>query len=195
MSSSFRRPGTGGAACAGRGGAVAAGPSSSYVLRRCRSPKHPAGPASRRPECDRAVHPDDQSGRGRAHARRPPTPPDIRITYPAVPASRYRVSCCSEDDSPIKSIDAATAIGTSGPWCYVTSSLAGQLSRLDGEIAAFPLMAGSALRGAVRATTMASADSHPSIPTPHDVSSTRQNDGPPRVMRVTFMLMPVGFTS
>ena len=99
------------------------------------------------------------------------------------------------DDSPIKSIDAATAIGTSGPWCYVTSSLAGQLSRLDGEIAAFPLMAGSALRGAVRATTMASADSHPSIPTPHDVSSTRQNDGPPRVMRVTFMLMPVGFTS
>ena len=42
---------------------------------------------------------------------------------------------------------------------------------------------------------MASADSHHPIPTPRDVSSTRQAGGPPRVMRVTFMLMPVGFTS
>ena len=41
---------------------------------------------------------------------------------------------------------------------------------------------------------MASADSQRPIPTPLDVSSTWQAGGPPRVMRVTFMLMPVGST-
>lgn len=41
---------------------------------------------------------------------------------------------------------------------------------------------------------MASADSQRPIPTPLDVSSTWQAAGPPRVMRVTFMLMPVGST-
>ena len=42
---------------------------------------------------------------------------------------------------------------------------------------------------------MASADSHHPIPTPLDVSSTRQVDGPPKVIRAAFMLMPVGSTS
>ena len=92
-------------------------------------------------------------------------------------------------------IDAATALGTSGPYCFVASSLSGQLSRLNGEIATFPLSADSALHDLVRAAIMASADSRQSIPTPRDVSSTWQIGGPPRVMRVTFMLMPVGSTS
>ena len=45
------------------------------------------------------------------------------------------------------------------------------------------------------AHTMASSDSRQPIPTPLDVSSTRQTVGPPRVIRATFMLMSVGFTS
>ncbi|MGF6793235.1 hypothetical protein OKW27_007572 [Paraburkholderia sp. 35.1] len=42
---------------------------------------------------------------------------------------------------------------------------------------------------------MASADSRQPIPAPCDASSTRQTDGAPRVMRATFLLMPVGSTS
>jgi len=41
---------------------------------------------------------------------------------------------------------------------------------------------------------MASTDSQRPIPTPLDVISTWQAGGPPREMRVTFMLMPVGYT-
>ena len=42
---------------------------------------------------------------------------------------------------------------------------------------------------------MASADSLHPIPASLDVGSTRQAGGPPRVIRATFLLMPVGFTS
>jgi hypothetical protein len=42
---------------------------------------------------------------------------------------------------------------------------------------------------------MASADSRQPILTPYGASSTRQTDGSPKVMRATFLLMPVGFTS
>ena len=42
---------------------------------------------------------------------------------------------------------------------------------------------------------MASADFLQPIPAPLDAGSTRQAGGPPRVMRTTFMLMPVGSTS
>src|ERR1700675_2754927 len=45
----------------------------------------------------------------------------------------------------------------------------------------------------LQATTTASADFCQPIPTPHDVGSTRQIGRSPRVKRVTFMLMPVGF--
>ena len=109
--------------------------------------------------------------------------------------SRFRVELTSRGLFARWSIDAATALGTSGPCCFVASSLSGQLSRPHGEIATFPLSTDSALHDLVSAATMASADSHHPIPTPRDVSSTRQAGGPPRVMRVTFMLMPVGFTS
>ena len=109
--------------------------------------------------------------------------------------SRFRVELTSRGLFARWSIDAATALGTSGPCCFVASSLSGQLSRPYGEIATFPLSTDSALHDLVSAATMASADSHHPIPTPRDVSSTRQAGGPPRVMRVTFMLMPVGFTS
>ena len=42
---------------------------------------------------------------------------------------------------------------------------------------------------------MASADSLQPIPASLDAGSTRQAGGPPRVIRATFMLMPVGSTS
>jgi hypothetical protein len=142
-----------------------------------------------------AAAPRAQSGRRRGHPRRPPTPPDIRITYPAVTASRIRVELASRKLFARWSMDVATALRASGPFCSVANSLAGHLSRFNGEIAPFPLVAVSALHCLVRATTTASADSHRPIPTPLDASSTRQADGPPRVMRVTFMLMSVGFTS
>ena len=45
------------------------------------------------------------------------------------------------------------------------------------------------------AAAMASADSHHPISTPLDVRSTRQDNGPPKVMRATTMLMPVGSTA
>ena len=44
-----------------------------------------------------------------------------------------------------------------------------------------------------QATTMASADFCQPMPTPCDVSSTRQADRSPRVRRATVTLMPVGF--
>jgi hypothetical protein len=62
-------------------------------------------------------------------------------------------------------------------------------------MAPFPLLAGSALRDLVRAALMASADSLQPIPASLDVGSTRQTGGHPRVIRATFLLMPVGFTS
>jgi hypothetical protein len=46
-----------------------------------------------------------------------------------------------------------------------------------------------------QAATTASADFCHPIPTPCDVSSTRQGGRSPRVMRATFTLMPVGSTS
>lgn len=109
--------------------------------------------------------------------------------------TRFRVELTSRGLFARWPMDAATAFGTSGLYCFVASSLSGQLSRLNGEIATFPLSADSALHGLVKVATMASADSRQPIPTPRDVSSTWQADGPPRVMRVTFMLMPVGSTS
>ncbi len=56
-------------------------------------------------------------------------------------------------------------------------------------------MTGLALHRSVSSTNMAAADFCQPIPTPLDVSSTRQVDRSPRVRRVTFTLMPAAFTT
>ena len=60
--------------------------------------------------------------------------------------SRCRAELTSRGLFARQPVDAATALGTSGPYCSVASSFAGQLSRLNEDIATFPLSADSALR-------------------------------------------------
>ena len=95
---------------------------------------------------------ETKSGRGRAHARRPPTTPDVRITYPAFPVTWSGIaataSCVSFVVSPVdrlrtplppSRLTASTALAAGSP-STVTSVLTDSESTRD-----CPLMTGSAL--------------------------------------------------
>lgn len=142
--------------------------------------------------------PSAKSGRGRAYARRPPTTPDVRFTYPAfpvtwsgLPATARCVSCVVSPAGrlwtplPPARLTASTARAAGSP-STVTSVLTDSESTRD-----YPLMTGSALRdtGAVSLLrpllTAARPSRHLAMAVAH-----RQASSPPRVMRATFVLCP-----
>jgi len=130
------------------------------------------------------------SGRGRAHARRPPTPPYVRFrirrflsTGQTAQRAWFRSSCrlsANEHRDQLRCCRPLSLIGGS----RVTTRLPPCPRREHARLSTHDKFSPSSLW--YQATTTASADFCQPIPTPRDVGSTRQIDRPPRVRRATF---------
>ncbi len=136
-----------------------------------------------------------RSGRGRAHARRPPTTPDVRVTYPAFPgaaAEGATVSFVSFIVSPVsRQTPSSAPEEVLLPPMRSSARSSPKLRSSSTEItcdSTLPKLGPSQHRS--RAATTASADCCTLIPTPLDAGSQWRTHSSPRVICATFMLCP-----